>query len=75
MRTLIALPLPFRDPERSQALADADPPRPFAADHDGPYIEVTGSARDGLRLDHGSGATMSTSPTCRCARSVMPTGR
>jgi hypothetical protein len=24
------------------ALADADPPRPFASDHGGPYIEVTG---------------------------------
>jgi hypothetical protein len=25
-----------------QAVADADPPRPFVADHDGPFIEVTG---------------------------------
>lgn len=26
----------------SAVLADADPPRPFAVDHDGPFIEVTG---------------------------------
>lgn len=26
----------------TQALADADPPRPFSADHDGPFIEVMG---------------------------------